>query len=265
MFFSGIWHFVYRHLVVGQTGLTVCNCVVGTDILSTFSGGHPRRAGSTLDGLYFSVIQLKPPRFTLSVLLHLATACTVHTLPLISFFLSTPSSTSTLWLGTSGTDLHAPVQVAGADSSATLQADLMASASKRMIFRQKGGLSGYYGDGGNVNATGSSRTRSHGVRLPVITPGLRAHFKPYMRTLIHPSSPLLWQTRARHHTHASITTTSATTEIFIWVNIARLIKTAVEIEGFWPFISNKPPSLHTDAIGIWNYIFLFKMHARLHA
>lgn len=156
------------------------------------SGGQRKRADSALDGLYFSVIQLKPPRFTLSILLHLATAVhRAHT----PFNLLLPFN--------SLLHLHAVTGNVGDGftcSCAGSRRGLLCHSSSRSddvgfqmdgFQTKKGGLSGYYGDGANVNATGSSRTQSDGVRLPVITPGLRAHFKPHTRTLIHTSAPLL--------------------------------------------------------------------------
>lgn len=91
------WHFVYRHLVVWQTCLTVCNCVVGTDILSSTLRRTGKTCGLGLGWVLFlcdSVSSLHsinpaPP----SNSLHRA-----HTPSnlLRSLFLSTPSSTSTL-------------------------------------------------------------------------------------------------------------------------------------------------------------------------
>lgn len=90
MSFSGIWHFVYRHLVVWQTCLTVCNCVVGTDILSSTL----RRAGKTC-GLGLGWVIFLRDSVKTSWLHSISPAPPsnslprVHTLPLISFI---PSS-----------------------------------------------------------------------------------------------------------------------------------------------------------------------------
>lgn len=190
MFFSGIWHFVYRHLAVWQTCLTVCNCVVGTDILSNTL----RRTGK-MCGLGHGFIFLCDSVKTSS--LH-----SINPAPPSNSLHRAHTPFNLLLPFNSLLHLHAVTGNVGDGftcSRAGSRRGLLCHSSsrsddvgfQRMIFRQKGGLSGYYGDGGNMNATGSSQTQLDGVRLPVITPGLRAHFKPHTRTLIHTSTPLL--------------------------------------------------------------------------
>lgn len=192
MFCSGIWHFVYRHLVVWQTCLTVCNCVAGTDILS----GTLRRAEKTSRLGLGWVIFLRDSVKTSS--LH-----SINPAPPSNSLHRAHTPFNLLLPFNSLLHLHAVTGNVGDGftcSRAGSRRGLLCHSSSRSddvgfqmdgFQTKKGGLSGYYGDGGNVNATGSSRTQSDGVRLPVITPGLRAHFKPHTRTLIHTSAPLL--------------------------------------------------------------------------